>query len=126
MPVPSPAMMLLILPETLSTTLMETGRSFCCVMSRALRMRLRRQACVVQRQNRALPVPRCEFDSRHPHHLPNQAAVLFAAHRFFIAILSALRPATVMPPFGLAVLAAFFAGAFAWTASPLIFAHLAC
>src|SRR5580693_895500 len=46
------------------------------------------------------------------------AAAFFAAHRFFIAILSAFRPAAVMPLFCLAA----FAGAFAGAAdSPLIF-----
>jgi hypothetical protein len=38
------------------------------------------------------------------------AAAFFAAQRFFIAILSALRPAAVSPRFGLAALAAVFAG----------------
>lgn len=48
-------------------------------------------------------------------------AAFFAAQRFFIAILSALRPAAVMPPFGLAILEDVLAGAA--DASPLIFAH---
>jgi len=50
----------------------------------------------------------------------NSYAAFFAAQRFFMAMLSALRPAVVKPPFGLAALAGF-AGA----NSPLIFAHLA-
>ena len=45
----------------------------------------------------------------------------FAAQRFFIAILSALRPAAVMPPFPLAVLEGVLAGAAG--DSPLILAH---
>ena len=51
------------------------------------------------------------------------AAAFFAAQRFFIAMLSTLRPAAVMPRFGLAALVAVLAGA---RDSPLIFAHLSC
>lgn len=47
-------------------------------------------------------------------------AVFFAAQRFFIAILSALRPAGVMPPSGLATLEGVFGAA---DDSPLIFAQ---
>jgi hypothetical protein len=42
------------------------------------------------------------------------ATAFFAAHRFFIAILSALRPGAVSPRFGLAL----FAGAFVIGAPP--------
>ena len=48
-------------------------------------------------------------------------AAFLAAQRFFIAILSAFRPAAVMPPLGLAILEGVLAGAA--DDSPLIFAH---
>ena len=51
------------------------------------------------------------------------ATAFFAAQRFFIAMLSALRPAAVMPRFGLPALTAVLAEL---DDSPLIFAHLSC
>jgi hypothetical protein len=68
------------------------------------------------------------INSRKPerHSAPRHrlyAAAFFAAHRFFIAIPSALRPAAVSPRFGFAALAGAFAEGVDW---PLIFAHLSC